>query len=185
MSSTDVINITEQKAGAEVQYEAMKRAIDQLLPGIDPFVFDGRTVTRSALQQALQDRLDASRNTKAARLGFHKAVEQERLAEAAVSPLRASLKAFVLTRFGKNSPQVQAFGFTQNKRPSRSAKSKALAVDKGIATRKARHTMGKQQKKAVKGDVTGVTVTPTTADKPVAPATTGGPAATPAPHNGS
>jgi hypothetical protein len=38
-------------------------------------------------------------------------------------------------------------------------------IAKRAATRAARHTMGPKQKKAVKGDVTGVVVTPVTSQR--------------------
>jgi hypothetical protein len=53
-------------------------------------------------------------------------------------------------RYGKASPEVQAFGFTQSRKPKPSAQSKAVAVTKAKATREARGTKGAQQKR-IKG----------------------------------
>jgi hypothetical protein len=60
--------------------------------------------------------------------------------------------------------------------------AKAAAAAKRASTRAARHTLGTKQKKAIKGDVTGVLVTPITASSssvaapsgPTAPATSTG-----------
>jgi hypothetical protein len=48
--------------------------------------------------------------------------------------------------------------------------AKAVAVAKRDATRQARGTTSKKQKLAVKGDVTGVVLTPVTAPAPATPA---------------
>jgi hypothetical protein len=68
----------------------------------------------------------------------------------------------------KGSPDVLAdFGIQPPKvRVPLTVEAKAAAAAKRAATRAARHTMGSQQKKAVKGDVTGIVVTPVTAAPP-------------------
>ena len=67
----------------------------------------------------------------------------------------------------RNSPDVLAdFGITSKARVAPTVESKAAAVAKRAATRAARHTMGPKQKEGVKGDVTGVVVTPTKASSP-------------------
>jgi hypothetical protein len=55
------------------------------------------------------------------------------------------------------------FGIHPKARTPPTVEASLAAVAKRRATRAARRTMGSQQKKAVKGDVTGVVVTPTTA----------------------
>ena len=65
------------------------------------------------------------------------------------------------------SPDVLAdFGISLKSRAPLTVEAKAAAVAKRAATRAARHTMGTQQKKAIKGAVTGVLVTPITAARP-------------------
>ena len=58
------------------------------------------------------------------------------------------------------------FGITPKARAPLTVEAKAAAAAKRAATRAARHTMGTQQKKGIKGDVTGVLVTPITAASP-------------------
>ena len=85
--------------------------------------------------------------------------------------------AFVKATFG-NTPDVLAdFGVPPKKAPTPpSAETKLAAVAKREATRAARGTKGSVQKKSVKGNVTGVVVTPVTAPAPASPQ----PAAAPA-----
>src|SRR5579883_837607 len=63
-----------------------------------------------------------------------------------------ALKPWVANTYGADSQQAHEFGFPPAKVPHRTADDKALAVQKNLATRKARHTMGKKQKL----DITGV-----------------------------
>ena len=55
------------------------------------------------------------------------------------------------------------YGFDPAKSPKTTVNAKATAKAKAKATRTARGTMGSAQKKDVKGDVVGITVTPITA----------------------
>ena len=84
--------------------------------------------------------------------------------------MRAFLVAFVSFvrgTFGE-SPEVLAdFGLLPKKvRKPLTVEQLAAAKAKRAATRKARGTTSKKQKLAVKGDVTGVVVTPITATSP-------------------
>jgi hypothetical protein len=85
--------------------------------------------------------------------------------------------AYVKAAYG-NSPDVLAdFGIQTKARVPLTVDAKLTAAAKRAATRAARHTMGKRQKNAIKGDVTGVLVTPVTSTPtptvptPVSPAT--------------
>jgi cell pole-organizing protein PopZ len=114
----------------------------------------------------------------------------------ALRTLMAAYVSYLKVTYG-GSPDVLAdFGIQQKRRATSTVDVKAGAVAKRKATRAARHTMGTQQKKGVKGDVTGVVVTPITAapstvpapGSPTPPATSGGgPAAptSPAPSGGT
>src|SRR5580698_1455218 len=117
-------------------------------------------------------------------------------AEASQLPaLRGFMTAFesyVRGAYGSQPDALADFGLQPRKvRAPATIEAKAAAVAKRASTRAARNTMGKVQKKAVKGDVTGVVVTPVTSAPtstvatpggPTAPATSGsGQAATPAP----
>jgi hypothetical protein len=109
-----------------------------------------------------------------------------------MAPLRTFMGAFVafLKAAYPNSPDVLAdFGLHPRKSPTPlTADAKAAAAAKRKATRAARHVMGSKQRTRIKGDVTGVTVTPVVAAPtateptgPSAPATSGGASAGPTP----
>jgi hypothetical protein len=99
--------------------------------------------------------------------------------------------SFVKATFSKSPDVLADFGLKPKKvRTPPTVDAKAAAVAKRAATRTARNTKGSKQRKAVKGDVTGVVVTPVKAAPvetptagPTAP-TAGTPAGT-APHTSS
>jgi len=63
-----------------------------------------------------------------------------------------ALEGIVAAAYGTTSEAFAEFGFVARKTADKSAKTKALAVEKLLATREARHTMGHRQKAQVHGD---------------------------------
>jgi hypothetical protein len=82
---------------------------------------------------------------------------------AKVSPVFRAFKRIVLDTFN-NATEIRAdFGFEPRKvRKLLSGEQIAAATVKRRATRTARGTIGKRKKLAIKGDVTGIVVTPVT-----------------------
>jgi hypothetical protein len=93
---------------------------------------------------------------------------------------------FVRAAFG-NSPDILAdFGLAPKKgRTPQTVEQKAAAAAKRAATRKARGTAGSRKRKAIKGDVTGVEITPVTTASASQPAQNAPSAPAGAPTTGS
>jgi len=158
------INISMQKAAVEAEYKALVTGIDSELTGVDSFLINQKTFTKADLVAKFQSRIDAAEKTKVARTALHACVAAERALQAEVAPLRMGFKFFLQSRYGKNSAELQKFGFTQTKATQRSAVAKSTAVSKGRATRQARGTKGKKQKALIKGSPpAGAPATPTSA----------------------
>jgi hypothetical protein len=89
------------------------------------------------------------------------------LERAQLPALRAFLLAFVglvKAQFGTQPDVLADFGLRPKKVPApMTPEQKAAAKAKRAATRKARGIIGSRKRAAVKGDVTGVIVTPVTA----------------------
>jgi hypothetical protein len=104
---------------------------------------------------ALRDDVDAADATTKTKL------EAERSQGPALRAFMAAYVALVKLAFG-NRPDILAdFGLSPRKAPAPlTAEQKAAAVAKRAATRAARGTKGPRQKAAIKGNVTGVVVTP-------------------------
>jgi hypothetical protein len=132
----------------------------------------------------LRNDVDAAKATTKAKLAVEKANMP------ALRTFMGAMVAFVKAAFG-NAPDVLAdFGLHPKARTPLTVQAKTAAAAKRKATRAARHTTGPKQKMSVKGDVSGIVVTPITAEKPVAtvssgpsaPATSAGTTAAATPH---
>jgi hypothetical protein len=68
-----------------------------------------------------------------------------------MSARRLAVKAYAVATFGAQSIELHALGFSVKKPAKPSAETRRAAVEKRLATRKARNTMGTKQRKAIKG----------------------------------
>ena len=109
-----------------------------------------------------------------------------------IRPLMQALIAYVKAIYGSQPDVLGDFGVHPKAKRTLTAEQNAAAAAKRQATREARGTKGSVQKKAIKGDVSGITVTPiktqpvvpatsTTSSAPTAAGTTPAPAASTAP----
>jgi hypothetical protein len=130
----------------------------------------GSAFTPASLKAVFQADIDAVNAADAARAHWRQEVAVQRTTRTNTRAVRKALKSYLLGTFGPAAVGVLGdFGFTPPKAPGKktvAAKSQGLV--KAAATRAARHTMGTRQKKAVKGGVIGITVTPITAARPAA-----------------
>jgi hypothetical protein len=179
-TATTTVNVTTQKADAVLEMQAFINGINTLLPGVDPFRLSRQTLTRAQLLAQAQARLDAATATKNARLTLHTSVEAERIAAQSFQPIRVAFRAYLVAIYGANAPELQQYGYVQNRKPKRTAQGKATAAAKAKATRAARGTKGKKQKAAIKGTPSPDNGTATTAS-PVSPVAAGSPAPSPSP----
>lgn len=145
------VNIAEQKAKLIATYQAVISGISAELGDTTTFLFGGTTYAKADLVARFQSRIDAARKTLADRTALHASVAAEQAVETAVATLRARFKTYLQGRYGKDSPELQKFGFTPQKTPQRAAATKAKAVKQSDATRRARGTTGKKAKSVIKG----------------------------------
>ena len=95
---------------------------------------------------------------------------------ASVGPVIQAYTHTLQETYGTDTETLADYGIEPRKSPTPlTTEQKSAAVAKAEATRKARGTTGKKAKLAIKGNVTGVEVTPVTA-----PANAAAPAAQPA-----
>jgi hypothetical protein len=138
----------------------------------------GTAITPADLVKLVQSRIDAAGTTAAASANWHSSVVAEKAVSAKLTPILRGLRQFVLNTFGETSPVLADFGFNAPKRATLTSDEKAAAAAKALATRKARGTLGKNQRKEIKAPV------PAAAPSPVSTPTTPTPTAT-APSQGS
>jgi hypothetical protein len=165
--------ITKEKERALAQQ--LVAGTQKHLANVASMTFGGGTFTPAQITTSLQTLVDLRTAVDDARA----ATKAKIVAEAAQAPsLRTQMDAyvaFVRAHFG-NAPDVLAdFGLKPKKTTaSLTSSEKAEAAAKRAATRAARHTMGTQQKKKVKGTIN---VIGTSLDAPAAPPVAPGPVA--------
>ena len=104
------VNLSTLKTDLVARLEAFITGLDTLLPGIDPFVLSGIVIGRADLVARARSRIDAAHRTTADRKTVAADVATERELDAALRPLMKGVKAFLVSRFGENSPQMQQMG---------------------------------------------------------------------------
>ena len=149
------------------------------------FTLGNVAFTTASLVQLLQSLADAIAAANTAQAGARSAVAAMRAAHATVDPVLAEFTKWLRASFGTATSTLADFGLEPPKaRTPLTAEAKTAAVAKRAATRAARGTTSKKQKLAVKGNVTGIIVTPVTSPAPASPAepaaTTPSPTAPPA-----
>jgi len=156
-TTLSTINISTQKTTVEAEFKTLIAGINSQLPNETSFVINGTTWARADLIAQLQSRIDAAEATKSARTALHTVVSAEQASQLKIAPLRAGIKTYLQGRLGKSSAEMQLFGFAPYKTAQKTAQTKADAVVKAKATRKARGTGGKKQKSQIHGTVPATT----------------------------
>ncbi len=140
--------------------------------------FGGATHTAASLIQAFQGLLDAFGPVDAARTSLHDGVAALHTTQENVAPLVRGFTSYLRVTYS-DATQLGDFGLAPRKVVAPlTAEKRVVATAKAKATRAARGTTSKKQKLAIKGNVSGVLVTPVTVSaSPPSPA----PPAAPAP----
>jgi hypothetical protein len=173
----------QNKATALARVQALIAGTKQHFPN-GSFTLGNTAYTTASLLAALQGYADTLVALNAAHAGVKDAVKTVNAKATTVTPIVRDYRSFLRATFSTTSVQLADFGMQAPKaRTPLTSDQRAAATAKVRATRKARGTTSKKQKLAVKGDVTGVIVTPVTHAGPTAtPAPQGAPApAVPAP----
>jgi hypothetical protein len=158
------------------QLQAVIEGLQTQLPNAQ-FTLGNTTFTTATLVQALQGLVAAIKAANAAQASAEVAVNAMHDAAAKVGPVFLAIKRTLVTMYGNATDKLALFGLKPQKAPAPlTADQLAARKAKANATREARGTTSAKQKKSIKGNVTGVTLTPVTA--PSDPAPTAQPAPT-------
>ena len=104
-----------------------------------------------AVAARFQAHLDALDEVAAKQAAWREAVGNEERLEKEIKELMGPLGLCLSVVYGAASPTLRDFGLSPRKSAKISAEKMVQTVAKRNETRKARHTMGKKQKKAIKG----------------------------------
>jgi hypothetical protein len=158
--STTTSNQT--KAATLAHLQAMITGLPKHFPS-GSFTLGNTAFTTASLVQLFQSLADAITAVNTAQASAQEAVSAMRGLQANVGPVFLALKRVLLSTYGTAAQTLADFGLEARKAPApKTVETKAAAAVKLRATRKARGTTSKKQKLAVKGNVTGITVTPIT-----------------------
>jgi hypothetical protein len=116
-------------------------------------VLGGTPTTPTEAIATLEGAINAIDAAVAAKQAFHGAVAAQHAAITKGDALLKELKTLVQSQLGSSGGVLGDFGFTTPTRQTPTEATKAAAVVKRAATRKARQTMGKRQKANIKGTV--------------------------------
>jgi hypothetical protein len=112
----------------------------------------GKALTRDELVTLYRSHIDAIHAVRTARAALAAAVGQERAIAKRVQVQTPKLRLAVTNEFGFGPDVLADFGWTAPKKPGpKTAEAKRRGAEKLRATRKARQTMGKAQRRKVRG----------------------------------
>jgi hypothetical protein len=120
--------------------------------GNKPIVLQ-QQLTGSSMAEKCAQLISAEDKVESANRAWRAAVAARDALTVETAPLFRSLQSLVQATWGKSDQMVAEFGFKPAEKAETSAETRALAVVKLRATRKARNTLGKQQRKHVTGTV--------------------------------
>jgi hypothetical protein len=131
------------------------------LANIGQLVVEGSTVTPADAEAKLTTFAKLRNDVDAARAAMKAAIADEQAQLPGLREFFLAFVSFVRAGYG-NSPDILAdFGLQPKKtRKPLTVEQRAAAAAKRAATRAARGIIGKRKRAGVKGDVTGVVVTP-------------------------
>jgi hypothetical protein len=166
------ITSSKSKATALANVQALIAGTQKHFPN-GQFTLGNTAYTTVSLVQTLQSLADALTAMAAAHASVKDGIAALRTTETKVGPVIRAYTSFLRATFSNATAQLGDFGLQAPKvRTPLPTEKRVTATAKLKATRTARGTTSKKQKLAVKGNVTGVTVTPITTPAPSSPAAT-------------
>jgi len=127
--------------------------IGKKLPDGQKMILLGVHHTPQTLAAEYSRHLEQMHEVARREIAWRTAVERERELETKLKKLHFSVKSYLEGAFGPSSAALRAFGLKPQKKAVTPVETKKLAVEKRLETRKLRKTMGKKQKKQIKGTI--------------------------------
>ena len=106
-----------------------------------------------AVAAKYQAHLDAMSDVTEKEIAWKLAVERERVLEAEIKNLHPRVQDYLRSHFGAGASALRRFGLKPAKEPTVPVKTKLRAIEKRRETRRLRGTMGKKQRRRIKGKV--------------------------------
>ena len=136
---------------SETADQKMVAGMQQFLSTLATMTVGSQSLAPADIIKVLQDRIASSQAVPTATAARTAAIKADRDRHEQTAPLVKALRQLVLGMFSESPDTLAVFGLRPVKTGSPTVATKAAAIKKNLATRKARHTMGKVQKKDIKG----------------------------------
>lgn len=107
--------------------------------------------SRDELEAPLRRYLAAVEQTRKASVAHRARVAEERRAHKEAHPIALRLRQWLRARLNDDSAELVAYGVKPTRPTKKTVAVKVRAIEKSRETRKLRRTMGKKQRKAIKG----------------------------------
>jgi len=152
--STDAFNPNAKIYGLELQLDKAVEGIDAAWPaGVDKLPLRGQWYTKEDFKAEVTATRKPWKDVRVAKAVVRQFTQDKPANEAKAKQLLADLKATMTTQFGGESETLSQFGFKPKaKRRALTSEQQTLANAKRLLTRKARGTLGKRQREAIKYD---------------------------------
>jgi hypothetical protein len=158
------MNTSTQKT--KEQNTRTMNGIDKHFAGVKSVTLGGAPYTPVKLKAVFQANNDAITASDDAHVELKQLVRARKASDKATARVRRLLRSHLIAAYGPEALAILAdFGFA-TPRDARSVETKALAVVKMRATRKARHTAGKKARLRIKGEVSPPAPSPTPVPAP-------------------
>jgi hypothetical protein len=144
-------NIKEKKVAVLGRDAKIVDGIQKHLQGVPSLPLAGATYSPADLVKLIESRASQVAAVDTANATWHAAVAAEKELSTKLAAVTQGLRQYVLNAFGAASPVLADFGFTATVRKPLTPEENVARAAKAKATRAARHTMGKVQKKKVTG----------------------------------
>jgi hypothetical protein len=145
----------------QAKLQQMLAGTQKDVPATSTVDIDGQEMKQPDIVAQLQSWAQLHEQKEAAKAAASKAVQALTAIEPQVTKFMVAYGQALKQVLGKGSALLADFGLVVTQRKVPTTETRILAQAKAAATRRARKTMGSQQKKAVKGaDVASVTVSP-------------------------
>jgi hypothetical protein len=141
---------TKSNATVKGALNAMIKGLQAAFGAKAPFTLAGRAYKRDDIVQILQSLLDAIEAVRIAEAQLKGARTVRANVAKRVQPIERALERFLRAVYGADSAKLLTFGVKPERPRKVTIQTKADAVEKGRATRKARGTMGKKQRLKIK-----------------------------------
>ncbi len=154
--------IATNRSGKNAADQNMIEGVQKFLRQFASLPVGSQTVTPADIVKVFQERLDTGKAVLAADAARVAAIKADKDKRTQTAAFARSFRRMVQGMFSESPDTLVAFGLKAPKAVKKTVATKATAVAKSKATRTARNTMGKKQRKGVKGTVPAAASVPAT-----------------------